>query len=167
MGPSISDWQCIIAAILLVQALLIIGLLFSSAKRRRALIKAEEQQHTLRESGERFRTTVETAPAMIWMVGPDKLCTYVNQRWLDFTGRTAAQELGTGWTESIHPDDYERALNEYESSLEAKERFECEYRMRRHNGEYRWILDTGVPRFGDSGEFLGYIGSCVDITERK
>ena len=167
MGPSITVWQWIIAAILLVQALLIIGLLISRAKERRALTKAEEDQQTLRERGERFRTTVDTAPAMIWMVGPDMLCTYVNQRWLDFTGRTAAQELGTGWTESIHPDDYERALKEYESSLEAKGRFECEYRMRRHNGEYRWILDTGVPRFDNTGEFLGYIGSCVDITERK
>ncbi|HEY0727080.1 MAG TPA: sigma 54-interacting transcriptional regulator [Pyrinomonadaceae bacterium] len=167
MGPSLSDWQWIIAVVILLQALLIIGLLIGSARKRHALAKAAEQQKALHETEERFRTTVDTAPAMIWIVGTDMNCTYVNQRWLDFTGRTEEQELGTGWTEAIHADDYERSLKTYESSFKAKQPFEMEYRMRRHNGEYRWIIDTGVPRFGSDGEFLGYIGSCVDITERK
>lgn len=167
MGPSLSEWQWIIVAILLLQAFLIIGLLISVARKRQALTQAEEQKQTLREREGRFRITVDTAPAMIWMVGRDLKCTYVNKRWLDFTGRSEEQELGTGWTEAIHADDYERSLKTYESSFEAKEPFELEYRMRQHNGEYRWILDTGVPRFDNDGAFLGYIGSCVDITERK
>jgi PAS domain S-box-containing protein len=174
MGPFLANWQWIIAAILLVQALLIVGLLISRATKRKALTKAEEQQQSLREqqqslreSEERFRVTVDTAPAMIWIVGTDFKCTYVNQRWLDFTGRTQEQELGTGWTEAIHPEDYDGTLKIYESQCNAREPFEMVYRMRRHSGEYRWLLDTGVPRFAEDGAFLGYIGSCVDITERK
>jgi PAS domain S-box-containing protein len=167
MGLSLSYGQWIIAAVILLQALLIVGLLIRSARKRKALTKAEERQQALRESEQRFRITVETVPAMIWMVGTDMKCTYVNQRWLDFTGRTQAQESGTGWTEGIHADDYERTLKTYENSISERAPFEMEYRMRRHSGEYRWILDTGVPRFDNGGEFLGYIGSCVDITERK
>jgi len=167
MGPTLPEWQWIIAAVVLLQAFLIVGLLISGARKRQALTKAEKQQQALGASGERFRNTVDTAPAMIWMVGMDMKCTYVNKRWLDFTGRSEEQELGTGWTEAIHADDYERTLKTYESSLHAREPFEMEYRMRRHSGEYRWILDTGVPRFDNDGAFLGYIGSCVDITERK
>ena len=167
MGLSLADWQWFIAAIILLQAFLIVGLLIRSARKRQALSKAEAQQESLRGSEERFRVTVDNVPAMIWMVGTDMKCTYVNQRWLDFTGRTEEQELGTGWTEAIHADDYDRALKIYESSVQAREPFEMEYRMRRHNGEYRWIIDTGVPRFDNDGTFLGYIGSCVDITERK
>ena len=121
----------------------------------------------LRESAERFRTTVDTAPAMIWTVGTDLKCTYVNKQWLDFTGRSEEQELGTGWTDAIHAEDYESTLHAYETTCKARQRFELEYRMRRQNGEYRWILDTGIPRFAPDGAFVGYIGTCVDITERK
>ncbi|HXQ69532.1 MAG TPA: sigma 54-interacting transcriptional regulator [Pyrinomonadaceae bacterium] len=171
---SLSDWQWIIvAALLLGQTLLILGLL----RKRQAPTNTEQQlplpvedtatQGVPSERDERFRVTVDTVPAMIWIVGTDMKCTYVNQRWLDFTGRREEQELGTGWTEAIHADDYERILKTYETSILEREPFEMEYRMRRHSGEYRWILDTGVPRFGNGGEFLGYIGSCVDITERK
>ena len=167
MGLSLADWQWIIAAIILLQAFLIVGLLIGRSRKQQALTKAGEQKEILRESEERVRVTVDTVPAMIWMVGTDMKCTYVNRRWLDFTGRTEEQELGTGWTEAIHTDDYERTLKTYETSVQAREPFEMEYRMRRHNGEYRWILDTGVPRFDNDGAFLGYIGSCVDMTERK
>jgi PAS domain S-box-containing protein len=157
----VSDWQwTLIVAVLLLQALVIIFLIIA---RSRSL--AGEQ--SLRDNQERFRITVDTAPAMIWTVGPDMKCTYVNRRWLDFTGRTEEQELGTGWTDAIHADDYDSILHAYESRFTARQPFELEYRMRRQSGEYRWILDTGIPRFAPDGAFLGYIGTCVDITERK
>src|SRR5262249_37562373 len=106
-------------------------------------------------------------PVMIWMSGVDKLCAFFNKRWLDFTGRTMEEELGNGWTEGIHPEDYERCLKIYVTSFEAREPFEMEYRLRRYNGEDRWLLDHGVPRFSPSGDFLGYMGLGIDITERR
>jgi PAS domain S-box-containing protein len=121
----------------------------------------------LRETEDRFRVTVDTAPAMIWTTGTDLKCTYVNKRWLDFTGRTEEKELGTGWTDGIHADDYDSILHAYESRCNARQPFALEYRMRRQSGDYRWILDTGIPRYAPDGEFLGYIGTCVDITGRK
>ena len=158
---SLSDWQwTIVAAVILIQALFIIFLLIARSRS----VAAEQ---ALREAEERFRTTVDNAPAMIWTVGTDLNCTYVNQRWLEFTGRPQEKELGTGWTEAIHADDYESCLHTYESNFNARQPFALEYRMRRENGEYRWILGTGIPRFASDGAFLGYIGTCVDITERK
>jgi PAS domain S-box-containing protein len=158
---SLSDWQwTIVAAVILIQALIIIFLLIA-----RGRSVAVEQ--ALREGEERFRTTVDTAPAMIWAVGTDMKCTYVNQRWLEFTGRPQEKELGTGWTEAIHADDYDSSLHAYESNFKARQPFALEYRMRRQNGKYRWVLGTGIPRFAPDGAFLGYIGTCVDITERK
>ncbi len=124
-------------------------------------------QNALRDSEERFRSMADTAPVMIWIVGPDRQCTYVNKRVLDFTGRTAEAEMGDGWTEGIHPDDYEGCMEIYESSFAERQPFEMEYRLRRHDGEYRWVYATGIPRFSSDGTFLGYIGSCIDITERK
>jgi PAS domain S-box-containing protein len=104
---------------------------------------------------------------MIWTSGTDRLCTFFNKPWLDFTGRAMTEELGVGWTKGVHPDDYDRCLEIYVTSFEAREPFEMEYRLRRYDGEYRWILDHGVPRFSPGGDFLGYIGSCIDIAERK
>ena len=124
-------------------------------------------QQALRESEERFRNMADNAPVMIWVSGPDKSCTYVNKRWLDFTGRTLEQDLGNGWAESIHPDDRDRSFEIYSNSIEERKPFGMEYRVRRYDGEYRWIYDTGVPRFSTDGEFLGATGSCIDITERK
>ncbi|HEX5832665.1 MAG TPA: sigma 54-interacting transcriptional regulator [Pyrinomonadaceae bacterium] len=158
---SFSDWQwIIIAAVILIQALLILFLLIA---RTRSL--AGEQ--LLRETEERFRITVDTVPAMIWATGTDMKCTYVNKRWLDFSGRSEKEELGTGWTEAIHAEDYDSCLHTYESKFNERQPFELEYRMRRQNGEYRWILASGIPRFAPDGAFIGYIGTCVDITERK
>ncbi|HXG67219.1 MAG TPA: PAS domain S-box protein [Blastocatellia bacterium] len=125
--------------------------------------RAEE---ALRESEARFRNMADTAPVLIWMAGADKLCNYFNRPWLEFTGRTLEQELGYGWAEGVHPDDYERCLNTYNTAFDARQSFRMEYRLRRHDGEYRWVLDTGVPRFTPDGAFIGYIGSCIDITER-
>jgi PAS domain S-box-containing protein len=121
----------------------------------------------LRESEERFRLVANTAPVLIWMAGTDKLCTFFNQGWLDFTGRSIEQELGEGWISDVHPDDVKHCLSTYSTSFDNRVDFEFEYRLRRYDGEYRWIVDYGVPRFELDGTFCGYIGSGVDITERK
>jgi len=97
----------------------------------------------------------------------DGLCNWFNKGWLDFTGRTLEQEMGNGWTEGVHPDDFEPCVKEYLQYFEAREHFLIEYRLRRHDGEYRWILDSGTPRFNAENQFEGYNGVCFDITERK
>jgi PAS domain S-box-containing protein len=119
------------------------------------------------ESEEQFRLVANTAPVMIWMSGTDKLCTYVNRPWLDFTGRALQQELGGGWADSVHPDDRDRSLEIYQQAFDRRHSFTVEYRLRRYDGEYRWVLDSGVPRFDKDGSFAGYIGSAVDVTDRK
>jgi PAS domain S-box-containing protein len=121
----------------------------------------------LRESEERFRMVANTAPVMIWMSGPDKLCTYFNEPWLEFTGRPLEAELGNGWAEGVHPEDVASCVDKYSKAFDRRERFQIEYRLRRHDGEYRWVLDIGVPQFKSDGSFAGYIGSCIDISERK
>ena len=128
---------------------------------------SQQVAHSLRETEQRFRVMADTAPVLIWMSGTDGLCDFFNQGWLDFTGRSALQELGSGWTAGVHPEDYRQCLATYESSFAARLPFEMDYRLRRHDGEYRWILDKGVPRFATDGGFLGYIGTAVDITERR
>jgi len=131
---------------------------------------AEEQEqaaHVVRESEQRFRLLANTAPVMIWMAGTDRLCTYVNQPWLEFTGRPLEAELGNGWVEVVHKEDLNRCLETYSGAFAQRQSFEMEYRVRRNDGEYRWILDIGVPRFKPDGCFAGYIGSCLDITDRK
>ena len=131
------------------------------------ITRRKETEEALRESEGRFRTLADTAPVLIWMSGPDKLCTFFNQGWLGFTGRTFEQELGNGWTQGVHEKDFEHCLEVYANSFDARREFTMEYRLRRQDGEYRWVLDTGVPRFAQDGMFLGYIGTCIDITERK
>src|SRR6185369_12560081 len=123
-------------------------------------------QQALKESEERFRTMADNSPVMIWVSAADSSCTYVNNRWCEFTGRTMQQELGNGWTESIHPEDRDRSFAVYENCVAERKPFAVEYRLRRYDGEYRWIYDTGAARFSPDGEFLGFTGSCIDITER-
>ena len=124
-------------------------------------------ERSLRESEARFRHMADTAPVMIWMSGPDKLCNFFNKGWLDFTGRTPEHELGDGWAAGVHPDDLEGCLNSYVESFDSRRAFTIEYRLRRHDGEYRWISDYGVPRYDSRENFLGYIGYCIDSTERN
>lgn len=109
----------------------------------------------------------DTAPVMIWVSGTDKLCNYFNKVWLEFTGRKFEQDIGNGWIECVHPDDREHCLDTYFNAFDARQNYKMEYRLRRFDGEERWILDTAIPRFTLDGRFTGYIGSCVDITERK
>jgi PAS domain S-box-containing protein len=127
----------------------------------------EQAAHVVRESEERFRLVANTAPVMIWMAGTDRLCTYVNQPWLEFTGRSLEAQLGNGWAEGIHHEDLQISMETYSQAFDRRESFATEYRVKRHDGEYRWIVDIGVPRFNPDSSFTGYIGSCLDITDRK
>ena len=131
------------------------------------ITERKSADEALRESEARFHTMADTAPVMIWMAGTDKLCTFFNKGWLDFTGRTLEQELGNGWTEGVHREDFDRCLEVYANSFNARQEFTMEYRLRRYDGEYCWVLDHGVPRFESDGKFVGYIGTAIDITESK
>ena len=117
-------------------------------------------------SADEYALLVEQAPILIWRAGTDGLCDYFNQRWLAFTGRTLAQEQGNGWAEGVHPEDLDRCIATYLDHFGRHETFEMEYRLKRFDGAYRWIFDRGVPSFAADGTFLGYIGSCVDVTDR-
>ena len=123
-------------------------------------------EQALRESEARFRLVADTAPVMIWLADSENLGTYFNRRWLEFTGRSLDDELGTGWAAAIHPEDLAGAVAYCSGRFAARQPFTMEFRLRRADGVYRWVLDTGVPRFADDGSFLSYIGSCVDITDR-
>jgi PAS domain S-box-containing protein len=114
-----------------------------------------------------FRLMADHAPVMLWKAGRDALCDFFNSRWLEFTGRTMAQELGNGWAEGVHAEDFQRCMDTYMTAFVERRAFRMEYRLRRADGAYRWLLDHGVPNFDASGEFLGFIGSCVDITEMR
>src|SRR5262249_10111335 len=109
----------------------------------------------------------DNAPVMIWRSGTDKLCDWVNAAWLRFTGRTMQQELGTGWMDGVHREDFARCLQSYVSAFDRREDFSMEYRLRRHDGTYRWILDSGRPFYSRDGAFRGYFGSCIDFQESK
>lgn len=135
--------------------------------RKQAAMEREQALAALRESEERFRTMADTAPVLLWVSGTDGLCNFFNQVWLSFTGRTLEQEKGNGWAEGVHPDDRAGCLETYWAAFNARQPFEMEYRLRRADGEYRWIVDRAAPRFAGDGAFAGYIGSCIDITERK
>ncbi|MBK7014791.1 MAG: PAS domain S-box protein [Sulfuritalea sp.] len=127
----------------------------------------KQAEDVLRESEQHYRTLANGGAALIWTAGPDKLCDYFNEPWLRFTGRRLEQELGNGWTEGVHPDDFDRCVQIYASHFERREPFSMEYRLRKANGEFGWILDQGSPRYDSTGHFIGYIGYCHDIAEHK
>ena len=127
----------------------------------------KELENTLRESEMHFRTLADSGQALIWTSGIDKKCNYFNRVWLDFTGRSLEQELGDGWAEGVHPDDLDSCFRTYVEAFDRRTPFNMDYRLRRHDGEYRWLQDQGTPRYSSDGDFLGYIGHCLDITDRK
>jgi len=124
-------------------------------------------EQRLRESEQRFRSIADTAPALIWMSDTEKLRSYFNKPWLDFTGRSMEEELGNGWAEGVHPEDLQRCLATYTQSFDQREEFRMEYRLRRRDGQYCWILDIGVPRFNQDSSFAGYVGVGVDVHDRR
>lgn len=124
-------------------------------------------QYQPHESEQRFRVMADHAPVLIWMSGADGRCTYFNKPWLEFRGRTLEQESGDGWAEGVHPDDLASCLRTYENAVRMRKPFRMEYRLRRADGEFRWVMDTGVPRHETDGRFAGFVGSCVDITSHR
>ncbi|MGN6149758.1 MAG: PAS domain-containing protein, partial [Rhizomicrobium sp.] len=121
----------------------------------------------LDESEQRFQDIADATPVLIWISDTTKACTWFNKTWLDFTGRTMEQEYGNGWAEGVHPDDYDRCLDTYVTAFDKRQPFRMYYRLRRHDGEWREIDDNGVPRFAADGTFMGYIGSCIDVTDER
>ena len=130
-------------------------------------LSPEQLEQQIRETESRFKNMADAAPVLLWMSRSDGLCTFFNQTWLDFTGRSLEQEWGVGWAEGVHFEDFQRCMDTYIDAFNDRQVFEMEYRLRRHDGVYRWILDRGTPRYLPDGTFAGYIGSCADITERK
>ena len=143
----------------LVLAGVVAAWILERRRRRRAEAAAREY--------EAQRAIVSEAPVMIWRSDVDKGCDFFNSWWLAFTGRTLAQELGDGWAEGLHPDDLDACLASYVAAFDARVPFRLEYRLRRFDGEYRWVLDLGTPRYDSTGQFAGYIGCCFDITDRR
>jgi two-component system sensor kinase FixL len=131
------------------------------------LEQARRIQKSLHDSERRFRDIADNAPVLIWIAGPDGRREFSNKSWLEFTGRAPSQERGDGWTQGVHADDRDRCLPIYHSSFSARCEFEMDYRLRRRDGEYRWILDRGVPRYDEKGGFLGFIGSAIDVSDRR
>jgi PAS domain S-box-containing protein len=135
------------------------------ARQDNSALKQVERE--VRESGSLFRDIADAAPVMIWLCGPDRLYTYFSRRWLEFTGRPLERELGNGWAEGIHPEDMAKVIQTYSEEFAARREFRIEYRLRRFDGQYRWVLDAGLPHYDASKKFLGYIGCCSDINERR
>jgi PAS domain S-box-containing protein len=119
----------------------------------------------LRETEDRFKVMADSSPVMLWMSAVDSNCYFFNKPWLDFTGRTLEQEVGSGWSEGVHFEDFQHCLDTYLDHFNARKPFRMRYRLRRHDGQYRWLLDTGVPRYSPDGTFMGFVGSCIDIQE--
>ena len=129
--------------------------------------KIQQLQQATKESEIHFKNIADNVPVLIWLSGTDKLCYYFNKGWLEFTGRTIEQETGYGWLEGVHAEDAERYQAVYSDSFDARREFYMEYRLKRHDGVYRWISDKGAPRFTAGGTFIGYAGGCMDIQEQK
>ncbi|WP_438043186.1 PAS domain S-box protein [Sorangium sp. So ce128] len=148
--------------------------LVEGAERRRIVLETGREitaqrraEEALRDSEARFRNMADHAPVMIWVTGADGGCTYASRGWLDFSGQTEAAALGFGWIEAVHPEDRSAAMEAFLRANERREDYRIDFRVRRRDGVYRWCIDSAAPRLGPGGEFLGYVGSIIDITERK
>ncbi|UOA07224.1 CHASE domain-containing protein [Methylobacter sp. S3L5C] len=159
-----NQWFILLAGLILTS---LVGAFAMVSSGRGYLLRklVEERTLELSQSEQRFRLVADAAPVLIWLAGTDKLYFWFNQIWLDFTGRSMEQETGNGWSDGVHPDDLLYCLAIYINHFDKREPFHMEYRLKRNDGEYRWLDDHGVPRFDTNGVFTGYIGSCVDITE--
>jgi PAS domain S-box-containing protein len=146
--------------LILLEAILIIGLLWQRARNRKADLR-------LRESEKRFRLMADTTPALIWMCDSKGVITYLNDRRIDFTGPAVAEESGDAWSAFVHPDDVQMLLSTKKRALEQQKEFSREYRLLRHDGVYRWMLDIAAPRVNGDGSFAGFVGSAADITDQK
>jgi PAS domain S-box-containing protein len=143
------------------------GAVYGSICLLRDITEQIETRQQIAETESRFCNMADASPVLLWMSGTDGLCTFFNRTWLEFTGRTLEQEIGIGWSEGVHFQDFQSCMDGYLAAFAKRERFAIEYRLRRHDGEYRWIFDQGVPRYAPNGSFAGFIGSCVDITDRR
>jgi PAS domain S-box-containing protein len=143
------------------------GVLYRFMAIHHIITEQKEAELRVAESELRFRTLADSAPVLVWMSDREKKCLYVSKSWLEFTGRTLEQELGDGWLDGVHPHDKPSGLKVLNTAFAARRQFSVEYRMRHHSGEYMWMLSVGAPRYLPDGSFAGYIGSCVDITQRK
>lgn len=152
--------------LLLLAALMTISFV-EMRKRKRSESLRREVENKAQEAEKRFETAVDRSPVMIWMSERDSRCTFVNRGWLAFRGRTLDEELGHGWAEGIYPDDKEHCLSVLSSSYAERRNFQMEYRMRSSDGQYHWIFDQGLPKYGPHGTFEGFVGSCIDITRWK
>ncbi len=140
------------------------------ARVRGQVALARERQQLQAEAAQRdayFRALVDASPAMLWTTDAGEQCTYLSQRWYDFTGREVEQDLGRGWLENVHPDDRQRTVDSYIGAAEARVPFAIDFRLRRHDGAYRWVIDSGLPRVGEDGRPNGYVGTVIDAHERK
>jgi PAS domain S-box-containing protein len=168
--PPETPYLAMVGSLPLDELLLIAAVIFGiSLLALSAQVIAERQRlfEELKANEALFRVMADSSPVLIWMAGTDAKCYYFNKPWLDFTGRTLAQEQGDGWSEGVHPDDQAMCLDIFRGAFEARQEFKMEYRLRRHDRVYRWVYDHGQPMFSSQGEFRGYIGSCVDMTERR
>jgi len=138
-----------------------------SALRRRLAEVEEELQRHARTNEERLYNFVDTLPVMVWVAGTDALCTFFNRAWLEFRGRSMDEEAGNGWTEGLHPDDRDLCLETYLKAFTARIPFRVQYRLQRSGGGYTWVEDSGVPRTAHTGDFAGFVGTAIDISDRK
>ncbi|MEI8132493.1 MAG: diguanylate cyclase, partial [Leptolinea sp.] len=168
-----SNWFYLVGVtIILLVAALVVELLVTNIRmtleqKGQEIVHRKQAEEILREKEVQYRNLADSGKALIWVSGKDKLCNYFNIPWLMFTGRTLEQEIGNGWAEGVHPDDFSRCLEIYITAFDKLEAFEMEYRLHHVSGEYRWIQDLGTPNYDSNNEFIGYIGHCFDITERK
>jgi len=131
------------------------------------ITERKKVEQALKESETNYINLANSGNILVWRSGTDKLCNYFNQVWLNFTGRTLAQEMGNGWADGVHPEDFQHCLDIYVKAFDKREKFSMDYRLRHFDGEYRWIVDDGSPIYNSKDEFIGYLGQCYDITERK